>query len=244
MNHNIEYKGNLNDLSISIAELIKDLSNTITKTNKYFTIALSGGVTPKTLFKLLSLEPYRSELQWNKFQIFQVDERFVPFNHTDNNFSYLNNLLLSKVDIPEHNIHFIHTDKSTPEESANSYEKDIRKIFNIKDKQKCPSFDLIILGVGSDGHTASLFPDDTSINKNSSWVRAVKPPAVPPHVERVTITMPLINNAKNIIFMESEKNKKEIIQNILNEAEEINKKYPASLVQPVGMLKWFIAKGK
>jgi len=190
---------NINDLTTCSVEEIIRAGNQAIAEKDLFTVALSGGSTPKHLFKLLSTPEYSKQLNWSKVHIFWGDDRCVPPDHDDSNYKAANDLLLSKIEIPESNIHRVKGELASPSEIADQYEQEIRNLFDCgsKESQTFPCFDLIILGMGNDGHTASLFPDNKSgLEEKSKLVISVPPPSTAsPMVPRVTFTFPVINTA-------------------------------------------------
>jgi 6-phosphogluconolactonase len=203
--------------------------------NGRFVIALSGGSTPERLFKLLAKPPYLNQIPWDKTFVFWGDERFVPSDDQRNNSNRAKSLLLNHVPIPAINIHPIPVDLK-PEESAKEYEKTIKKLFD----KESPCFDLIFLGLGEDGHTASLFPGTDVVFENKKLVKEV-------YVEeqsmyRITMTPALINQAHNIVFLVEGEKKAKILKTILTEPRQTNK-FPAQIIQPEkGNLYWFLDK--
>ncbi|MEN8263168.1 MAG: 6-phosphogluconolactonase [Nitrospirota bacterium] len=193
------------------------------KEKEIFTAALSGGRTPVLLHKALS---EKKGLPWYRTHIFIVDERFVPFDHEDSNFLMIQNTLLKHVLIPSENIHPVQTENSTPVLSAEKYEKEMLSFFNISENE-FPRFDLILLGIGEDGHTASLFPGTPVLNETRHLAAAVTQ-SVKPGKERVTLTFPAINNAKNIILMATGGDKAAAIREVIEEDSSL----PAAMVRP------------
>lgn len=185
----------------------------------YFRVALSGGKTPISFYRALSQE---KKFPWHNTHIYMVDERFVPIDHEDSNQKMIREMLIDRVDA-----HFypINTDTKDAETAARKYEHLLKS--RRDDSTPCCSylFDLIILGVGEDGHTASLFPENfKAINSNRLVVRSTSKNH---EHERITLTLKSINDAQNIIFLTDDKNKRKIVQEIKNK----NKMYPASHVQ-------------
>ncbi len=189
--------------------------------NNYFSVALSGGNTPKHFFQKLSEQ--KDKFNWEKTFIFMVDERYVPPDHNDNNYKMIKENLLKNINIPEKNLFPINTNLPI-KESVIDYEN---KIIDFFKKEIYPGFDLIFLGIGNDWHTASLFPESIVLNEKEKLVSYVDEKSI--NNKRITITFPLINNSKKIIFLVTGKNKAHVIKEII-----INKniKYPASLVNP------------
>ncbi len=208
------------DLSDFAVKKWKSLSKEAIKKRGRFVVALSGGRTPVGFYKKLAAS--KAGL-WDKTHIFLADERFVPESDPYSNLRTIKKNLINKVPIPAENIHLVEVGDSC-EASASHYQKDIKDFFKLK-KGEFPSFDLVILGIGADGHTASLFPSDSAIRKKS-LAAAVSIGEV--KCERITLTLPVINNAKNIIFMVTGDNKGRVVKNVLCAHSQ---KLPASLVE-------------
>ena len=185
-----------------------------------FSAALSGGSTPAALFEKLSR---KKGLPWNKTFVFMVDERFVPYQDESNNYRMINELLLRHVGIPAKNIHPILTTGETPRVSAEKYEEDLSRFF-----RSGACFDLVLLGIGNDGHTASLFPGMPSLKEKKHLAIEV-PPSGNIEAERITLTLPAINNAENIIFMAGGANKSGKIRDVI---EKEKSRLPAAMVRP------------
>jgi len=200
-----------------------------------FIISLSGGHTPEHLYALLAKEPYNQQIPWDKTFVFWGDERCVPSDDKDNNARMAKTLLLDHVNIPAENVYPVPVDMP-PVDGAKAYEKSIKDLF----KNEVPIFDLILLGLGENGHTASLFPGTEVLHETAHIVKEV-------YVEeqkmfRITMTAPLINQARNIVFLLEGKGKAEVLNTILNGAYQ-PEKYPAQLISPVnGNLYWFTDK--
>ena len=189
-----------------------------------FSVALSGGKTPVHIHRALASQ---KSLPWEKTHIFMVDERFVPYENEENNFRMINESLLLHVNIPARNIHPIITSKSSARDCAAKYEHDILSFFKLS-PGAFPNIDLVLLGIGEDGHTASLFPGTASLDDTSHIAVAVKP-LEESDKERITMTFPVINNASNIMFLASGESKAEILSEIIKMG---NKTLPAAMVRP------------
>ena len=188
-----------------------------------FTVALSGGSTPKILYQVLA-EEFREQIPWSRTQFFWSDERHVPPDHPDSNYRMAYEALLSRVPVPESNVHRVHSENPNAQGAADEYEKII-----------VPRLDLILLGLGTDGHTASIFPGSGVLHETKRLVAA-------PWVEklntyRITMTLPLLNNGASIVFLVSGADKAAIVKEVL----EGPKIYPAQFVQPInGELIWML----
>ncbi|GAB6188746.1 6-phosphogluconolactonase [Marinitoga arctica] len=219
----------LNEMSFDVAKTIFNFYNYYIKKQNYFTLVLSGGNTPKILYQILSSE-YKNKINWSNVYIFLGDERYT----TDKkyiNYEMIYETLISKIDINPENVFRIHTNINPIEECAKKYEKNIMDFF----KNKEISFDLILLGMGDDGHTASIFPD--TIVSDDKYIDYVYPKHAKPKVPRITFTYKTINNSKNVIFIISGEKKIKIFREILK-----GKEYPAGKVNPKENLLYFISK--
>ncbi|HBM15837.1 MAG TPA: 6-phosphogluconolactonase [Lentisphaeria bacterium] len=231
-------------MKVSKFETIKELShwsaNYICKTadeciakKGFFTLCLSGGSSPAMLYLLLATE-YVSRMNWTKTYIFWSDERFVPHTDGNSNFHMAYDLLLSKCPIREANI-FPTPVTGSPEEAAEQYEKTIRNFFwekNHTDYKAIPSFDVILLGMGGDGHVASLFPGIPQLDEPRRLVLSVTAPFYAPSRDRITFTFPLINSAAHILLLVPGKEKSKLISQLINPDPNPNrKKLPAECLR-------------
>lgn len=196
-------------------------------------LALSGGNTPRRLFELLAEV---KDIVWDDVHLFWVDERCVPPDHADSNFNMVHEALLSKISIPGENVHRMVVEDDSPSEAAASYEVQLKEFFG----GELPVFDLALLGIGADGHTASLFPGDTALGERERWVVAVDGKHGIPAVPRVTLTFPVLNNARCAIFLVAGGDKKQVVDEILSDKDAAANKYPAALIRPQGGLIWFV----
>lgn len=198
-----------------ISELIKPKQGDIN-------IAVSGGTSPKLLFELWATA-YRNELPWDRLRIFWVDERCVPPSHPDSNFAMTNKALLSHVPIPAENIFRIQGEQE-PSLEVKRYSHVLKK--EVPAKKNIPQFDIILLGMGNDGHTASIFPDQLHLLEDNQFC------AVGIHTEsrqkRITLTGKVINQAKKILFLVTGKEKKEMLKQVV---QVKNQTYPASYIR-------------
>jgi len=199
-----------------------------------FVVALSGGSTPRRLYTLLGSAEYSPQIDWQKVHIFWVDERCVPKDHEESNFKTVFDRLLSKVPLPDGNIHRIRGEEE-PDQAARDYEEDLQRFFGMSE---LPMFDLVILGMGEDGHTASLFPGSKSLEENDRL--AVPVYLEKPHRDRITLTFLVLNNADQILFLISGRSKAAVLSEII-EAGHQKDPYPAGLINPIhGTLLWLI----
>jgi len=229
---NLRVFPNVEDLYISVADSIVFISNKAIREKGRFTISLSGGQTPMKLYAILAAHPYREYMQWEKTFVFWGDERCVPLNDARNNAYQAKSILLDKVDIPPSNIYVIPVDLS-PQEAADKYEKELRDFFG----DAPPQFDMMLLGLGENGHTASLFPGTKVLKEKAKGIRKVY--VKTERIFRVTMTAPLINLAHHIFFIVTGENKSKVLQKVLSTSSQ-PEKYPAQLIKPKnGELCWF-----
>lgn len=200
-----------------------------------FTIALSGGSLPKMLTGLIGA----SGIKWDKWHVYYVDERVVPLDHPDSNHKACQEAFYSKVAIPPENIHTIDpTLLGDLDELSDAYEQELIREFAQKDSARFPIFDLILLGMGPDGHTASLFPGHELLTEESRWIAYVEDSPKPPP-KRITFTFPVINHAARVAFVAAGKEKVDILKQVLDDPET---GLPAARVRPAhpGHLYWFV----
>lgn len=226
----------IESLSHEAAREIVYLVNTIVAEKGSFTIALSGGRTPAVLYQLMAGK-YSSQIPWDKVHIFWVDERYVPAGHADSNFAMASKMLISHINIPAQNIHPVPAELKPIERAAGAYEQMLKNFFR---ESPFPCLDLILLGVGGDGHTASLFPGDSAIREMRRLVVPVIAPANYPPRDRITLTLPVINSADNVFFIAAGSEKGKVIRSILEDRKIAERFYPAAMVQPKGRIVWFL----
>ncbi|WP_347273908.1 6-phosphogluconolactonase [Candidatus Kuenenia sp.] len=229
---------------LPIAGLIKIMAGYIVQCSKKaisernrFLVALSGGSMPELLFPALTSEPVCSEIDWKAWHVFWADERCVPPGNPESNYYLACKHLFNHVDIPSSRIYTPNTSVA-PAEMAALYQLKLQEVFHIKGEE-LPRFDLLLLGMGEDGHTASLFPNHPLLKEKKRWVAPVFDAPKPPP-ERITLTLPVINNAHCIIFLITGKNKAAAVKKII-QAESAPAPLPAQMVKPVhGELHWFL----
>ncbi|MFH1653328.1 MAG: 6-phosphogluconolactonase [Pseudomonadota bacterium] len=227
---------NSSELSKASASLVSQMAKDAVEKRGLFTFVLSGGHTPKPLYELFSREPYLSQMPWKDVHLFWGDERFVDQNHQENNFWLAHSSFISKVPIPDENVHPISTDADGVELAAIRYEKEIRTFFGSAD----PVFDLMLMGIGPDGHTASLFPGSYTLDEKEKYVVSAEAPPDMPVSERITMTLPIINMARNALFLVSDETKKNIVDLILKEPDKAIKLYPSALVSCREKTIWYL----
>lgn len=218
------------------AELFAGLAEEAIAARGWFTVALSGGSTPKGVHAALSEDPYRTRVPWTHVRLFWGDERSVPPTHPDSNYLVAEETLISRITIPSQNIHRIRSELP-PAEAASAYEQTLRETFALSGGA-LPRFDLIFLGMGADGHTASLFPGTPGLREDKRLVIAQ-------YVEklqtwRVTLTPPALNKAAYVVFLVSGADKAETLKAVLQGPFE-PERFPSQLIRPTdGTLLWLV----
>jgi 6-phosphogluconolactonase len=224
------------ELFAAAAEEVVHAANEAVAQRGRFTIALAGGSTPKSLYNLVATNA-RTTLPWDRMFFFWGDERHVPPTDPESNYRMAEEAMLSKVPVPPGNVFRIKTENPEAAAAAEDYEKAIRKFFGLEPGQ-FPRFDLILLGMGPDGHTASLFPGTTALQEKSrlvvaNWVEKMK-------THRITLTLPVLNAARCVTFLVSGTDKAPALKSVLEENVPAEQ-YPAKLIKPSdGKLIWLI----
>ncbi|XAR55935.1 6-phosphogluconolactonase [Bertholletia excelsa] len=236
---------NLDDLSADLADYIAELSEVSVKERGVFAVALSGGSLIGLMGKLREA-PYDKTVDWAKWYIFWADERVVAKNHVDSNYKLAKEGLLSKVPIIPSHLHSIN-DSVSAEKAAEDYEFVIRqlvrtRVISVSGIIDCPKFDLILLGMGPDGHVASLFPNHAALHEKDEWVTFITDSPKPPP-ERITFTIPVINSASNVAMVVTGSSKAEAVHLAIDGVGSEYTSLPASMVGPTdGKLVWFLDK--
>lgn len=213
---------------------VRVASESIT-THGRFTLALAGGSTPKKFYGLLASAPYRDQIDWALTEIFWSDERCVPLDSEDSNYHLAQEVLLSKVPLSATQIHRMPADADDRDQASLTYTQEIQRIFGTNG---IPSFDLIQLGMGPEGHTASLFPHQASLQEQSRLVMPVTVPKPPP--PRLTFTPLLLNAATHVLFLVTGQDKADALQAVL-EGEYNPNEYPAQIIRPTqGEVTWML----
>lgn len=201
-----------------------------------FNIDLAGGSTPRKLYELLPAQ----QADWQNWHFFMGDERYVPLDDERSNYRLAHDTLLSKLPIRSGQVHIVPVDRPTVDQAAGLYEEQIRRHFH--GQVGTPAFDLVLLGMGPDAHTASLFPGKAAVREAKKLVTASEA-GLPPLVERVTFTLPLINAARRVLFLVSGPDKAEAFQAVRRDLEQPPEEAttPAGKVRPAkGELRWFV----
>lgn len=192
-----------------------------------FMVALSGGNTPRQMFELLAADEFRAQVDWAKVHVFWSDERAVPPTNSQSNYGMARRELLIRVPIPESNVHRMEAEKPNIGRAAHDYEEVLREHLQLDD-QGFPRFHLIFLGLGPDGHTASLFPGTRVVQQTSRWVST--PMVTKLNMRRMTLTLPVLNAASRVVFLVVGSEKAEILHAVLQGKSD--PPFPAQLVQP------------
>ena len=199
-------------------------------------VALAGGSTPKGLYQLLATSDYINNIHWEKFNVFFGDERCVPLDHKDSNYKMACEALLNSVPIPASQIFPMHTDATNMQACADEYAQLLRDKLP-QDDNGASQFDLVLLGMGEDGHTASLFPNTDILNETEKMVAGVYVKKM--QTWRLSLTYPTINNANNVMMLVAGKDKAKVLSEVLS-GENENEPYPIQRINPTGNLVWYL----
>jgi 6-phosphogluconolactonase len=225
----------LPELQRAAAQTIADVLKEAVHFRGNASIALSGGTTPEPVYALLGAEPLCSHIDWNTIHFFWGDERCVPPDHAESNYRMVHNALLKNIAVPEENVHRIEAERP-PDEAAALYEKEIRKF---SDPFPIPQMDITLLGMGEDGHTASLFPGTPVLQETQRLVADVFVPKLNAH--RISMTYPLINHSRTILILAAGAEKATVAKEVL---EGEPGRFPIQMVRPVsGRLVWYMDAG-
>ena len=199
-----------------------------------FCVSLAGGNTPRRVYELLATAPFSRQINWTKVHLFFGDERAVPPDHPDSNYAMVAEALISKVATPPANVRRIPAERGA-NESATAYEEHLREFFV---GQTWPRFDLVLLGMGEDGHTASLFPGSNALEETSRWVVATR--NVQTGADRITLTLPVFNEAKHVMFLVVGEKKAQRLKEALRPTPGADP-LPAQAITPTnGTLEWLV----
>ena len=238
---------NIEELNWRIAEWIIDYMNEVLQKQDRFTIALSGGSTPKKLHLLLASDEFKNKIDWQKLHVFWGDERYVPFTDDRNNAKMAFDTLLNHVPVLKSQIHIMRTDIDA-ETSAKEYEEILKNYFP-EAASKEPThdsrltthgttFDLVLLGLGDNAHTLSLFPGEEVIHEKNSWVKSVFVKEI--NMQRITLTAPVVNLSRRTAFLVSGQDKADAVSHVLLN-DYTPDLYPAQIIKPVnGEVYWFM----
>jgi 6-phosphogluconolactonase len=199
-------------------------------------VCLTGGSSPEGLYRLLADEPWRSKVPWDRVHWFMGDDRFVPENDPLSNMGMARRLFLDKVPAPRGNVHAIPTDAIHPEGAASLYQDTLSEFYGAKRLDPArPLFDLVLMGVGPDGHTASLFPGSPQLEEKQRWVVGVAKAGMEPLVPRVTLTFPALASTREMLFIADGAGKRDILRRVFS-----GKDLPAARAHSDGALIWLL----
>ena len=224
------------DLSLDAARAFARITSDAVRARDLCFVALSGGSTPRGLYRaLVQIESLRSQVSWDRLHFFWGDERHVPPDHADSNYRMAREALLASVPVAAEQIHRIRAEESDAAVAARRYEEEI--LATLPHDGAVPRFDLILLGLGTDGHTASLFPDTLALEEQrrlcvDNWVERL-------NTHRITMTFPLLNAARTVLFMASGQDKATIVREVLRPTHP-DREFPAQRVRPDGELLWML----
>ncbi len=229
----IDVSGDAAALAARAAQWLTDLA---CHAGGRFSVCLAGGSTPRRLYQLLAAEPLRDVLPWPRIHWFWGDERFVPPDHPDSNYRMVREAMLAQAPVPSENIHPIDTG-GTPDAAAARYERVLQSWYGAATLDPArPLFDVVLLGIGADGHTASLFPGKPAPAERSRWVAGVPEAGLEPFVPRVSLTFPALESSRSVAFCVAGADKVAILRRALAGDAAL----PAARVKPQGELVWFV----
>lgn len=229
----VETLASADEVARTAAELLTARADDALRARGKFVLALSGGSTPEQLYHLLARPPYRARIDWSRVEFFWSDERAVGPTDPQSNFHLANETLLAPLGIAPQRVHRMHGEAADLDSAARAYETEIQQIAGSP-----PRFDLVLLGMGADGHTASLFPGSAALEVNDRWVVASTGP--PPIERRLSFTLTLINRAACVVFLVAGASKRPVLEQILRDVPVVPA-LPAARVAPAdGELIWLI----
>jgi len=218
----------------ALDELLRIVSDAVRERGRC-AISLAGGHTPAKLYQMWAQPEKRGiRTPWERVYFFWGDERYVPHDDPASNYRMARESLIAHAPIPAENVRAMPTDLPQPENAAEAYEAELRRFFGAAP----PAFDLQLLGLGVEGHTASLFPGSAALQEKERWVVAVAAPAKPS--QRLTLTLPVLNQARNTFFLVTGADKRAIITALRGDSTQGYSPYPAARVQPMGPVVWFL----
>jgi 6-phosphogluconolactonase len=218
----------------ALEEFLRTLKDALAKRDR-FAVALSGGHTPAKMYTLWAhAEEYGVRTPWDRVHLFWGDERYVAHEDPLSNCHMAREALIDHVGIPAANVHPMPTNYPEPQDAARAYEDELRKFFG----SGPPELDVQLLGLGVEGHTASLFPGSPALDEKDHWVAAVEAPVKP--AQRLTLTPVVLNRGRNTFFLVSGKGKREILSALRDEPASEPSQYPAGRIRPSGRVIWFL----
>lgn len=237
MNQHLHVFASRPELNRGVAEAVVRLAQQSVTAHGAFHIALAGGSTPRDIYAYLAQEPLREAMPWPKVHVYFGDERTVPPHHEQSNFGMAHAALLSRVPIPAQQIHRMQGEDSDPQTAAVRYEQTLRS--HLPSVNRWPRLDLVLLGVGTDGHIASLFPDTKALHVMNRAVTAVHVAKL--NTWRITVTFPVLNHAKEIFVIAAGEEKAPIIKTALDVNASVH--YPVQQLRDASHVEWFLDAG-
>jgi 6-phosphogluconolactonase len=229
----IDVSADFEALADRVARWITDLA---CATPGRFAIALSGGSTPQRLYQLLAASPLLEAMPWDRVHLFWGDDRFVPWDDPNSNYAMARDAMFAHVPIPSENVHGIEF-KGSVSDAAHAYEELLKSYYSSDTLDPTrPLFDVVLLGMGPDGHTASLFPGKPAVEERRRWVVEVPEPGLNPFVPRVTLTFPALDSSRSVAFVAAGADKTAMMRRALAGERDL----PSARVSPVGELVWFV----
>jgi 6-phosphogluconolactonase len=225
-------------LARAAAEIVVATAGEAMQDGGRFKIALSGGSTPKRLYELMATEQYARRIEWARVEVFWGDERCVPPTHPDSNFRMARETLLDHVPVRSDAIHRVETEEDDPGAAAAGYERELAQVLGGAPGGSPPALDLVFLGMGADGHTASLFPGTPALHERRRWVVAVRLTGSGP--VRITLTYPVLARAAHVLFLVTGRDKAATLREVLHGPPAADR-LPAQAVRPEsGELVWLV----
>ncbi|MCE5273390.1 6-phosphogluconolactonase [bacterium] len=219
----------LGALSRAAAEIVLERARRAVARHGHFSLVLAGGGTPRTLYETLSVTPFSESMPWDKTLVLWGDERCVPPEDPESNYGLARDALLGRVPVPESNLLRLRGEVRPVERAAAEYESHLRAVFPGQDP---PGFDLLLLGIGADGHVASLFPNSPLLNEKNGWVHPAEAPVGYPTKERLTLSLPLVNAARCVLVLAAGAGKRAVLERLFHLGQSSDPALPASLVHP------------
>jgi 6-phosphogluconolactonase len=203
-----------------------------------FTVALSGGSTPKRLYQLLAAEPFRSQVDWGRVDFFWGDERCVPPDHPESNYRMAREAMLASLPVPAERVHRMEAERPDRDAAARDYQDVLARVFGAAAGGEPPAFDLALLGMGPDGHTASLFPHTDALRETVRWVVPNHVPQL--HANRLTLTLPVFDRAREVLFLVAGADKAGRLVEVLAGPDD-PERLPSQSIRPAnGLILWFV----
>lgn len=231
----------LEEASRVLAARLAETADQAVRRRGRFAMALSGGSTPRGLYSLLA-GGFKHKIPWGRTHLFWGDERWVPQADPRSNYRLAYEALVSKIPIPAENVHPPPVGIGPPAKGAVAYEQALRLFFGEGERGGAlETFDVILLGAGADGHTASLFPGSRALEESQRWVRSVLAPVEFSPRKRITLTLPAINKARQVYFLVAGPDKARVVKSLMERPEEARRRFPAAMVRPRIKATWLVA---